>query len=73
MQSWYYFFNPTTPDASEGTMHLVSVDDYCRRVDDQPILTLCRRDVSGMENIDETASGYLVTCKSCRSSAGIGR
>lgn len=72
MDSWYYYLNPRKDHPNGGTVHLVSVDDYCRRIaDNRPIVTLCNGGIGDMQSIDETASGRLATCKTCRSRAGI--
>jgi hypothetical protein len=72
MTTWLYFFNATSDDGSEGTMHLADFDDYHKALfANEPTHNLCGTDTKTMTEIDETASGFLVTCKTCRSIAGI--
>lgn len=69
---WYYYFNPIEKHPNGGTTHLMAIDEYCQRISDGwPLTTLCGAGTSAMEQIDETASGYLTNCKTCRKRAGI--
>jgi hypothetical protein len=68
MNHWLYLASTPEPD-DQHKMHLAQFDDYYRNP--AAARTLCGLNATALTEIDETTSGFLTTCRSCRRSANI--